>query len=63
MGEKLEDGRAAQPGALHGQTHLPPGHEPLWRHGEPAVCAHTHTHRHALLYGETYQGSFKPLER
>lgn len=61
MGEKLEDGRAAQPGALHGQTHLPPGHEPLWRHGEPAVCAHTH--RHALLYGETYQGSFKPLER
>lgn len=42
MGEKLEDCRAAQPGALHGQTHLPPGHEPLWRHGEPAVCTHTH---------------------
>lgn len=43
MGEKLEEGRAAQPGALHGQTHLQPGHEPLWRHGEPAVCAHTHS--------------------
>lgn len=25
--------------------------------------AHTHAHRHALLYDETYQGSFKPLER
>lgn len=34
LGEEPEEDRAAQPGALDGRTLLPPGHEPLWRHGE-----------------------------
>lgn len=34
MGEEPEEDRAAQSGALLGQTHLPSGHEPLWRHGK-----------------------------
>lgn len=34
MGEELKEDRAAQPGALLGQTLLPSGHEPLWGHGK-----------------------------
>lgn len=34
LGEEPEEDWAAQPGALDGKTHLPPGHEPLWRHGK-----------------------------
>ena len=40
VGEEPEEDRAAQPGALHGHTLLPPGHEPLWRHGRIAVSTH-----------------------
>lgn len=34
VGEEPEEDRATQPGALHGQTFLQSGHEPLWRHGK-----------------------------
>lgn len=34
LGEELEKDWAAQPGALAGQAHLPPGNESLWWHGE-----------------------------
>lgn len=40
VGEEPEEDRAAQPGALHGQTFLQPGHEPLWRHGKTTVTTH-----------------------
>lgn len=55
LGEEPEEDRAAQPGALHGRSHLPSGHEPLWRHGESPDWANTAwTHQLGALISASF---------